>query len=105
MSAWGAIAAIAGVIAVLLKAYLAKEPQRDEARHEKEIQQGRQDILDGDADAISRRVDRLPSPANSDTGGIADDEATSRRLSAICGMATDGHGDGEAVRGGGKVSD
>jgi hypothetical protein len=101
MSAWGAIAAIAGVIAVLLKSYLAKEPQRDEARHEKEIQQGRQDILDGNADDVESRIDRLSSPANSDTGGISDDEATSRRLSTICGVATDGHGDGEADRGGG----
>jgi hypothetical protein len=101
---WGAaVVSILGIIAVLLKAYVARKPQRDEARHEKEIQQGRRDIAEGDADAVSARIDGLLTSAPGDTSGVSDDEATARRLSTICGVATVGDGDGETVGKGGGV--
>jgi hypothetical protein len=70
---WGAaVAAIFGVIAVLLKAYISRQPERERDDHEKEIQTGRQDIVAGDVGAVESRIDGLladqAGPGDSATG-------------------------------------
>lgn len=67
---WGtAIAAIIGIIALMLKQYYAGAPKRVEEQRDDEIQQGRRDIADGDIDAVNERVDRLlPSEDGSPPG-------------------------------------
>jgi hypothetical protein len=97
-----AVVSILGIIAVLLKAYVARKPERDEARHERDIQQGREDILKGDSDSVTSRIDGLPS-SGSGPIRITDDETTAGRLGTICGVAPIGNGDGETAGSGGTV--
>jgi hypothetical protein len=83
---WGAaVVSILGIIAVLLKAYVARKPERDEARHEKEIQQGRREA-DGDGGALELRADRLlddeTSPGDGDAGGESAEDVE-RRISQL----------------------
>jgi len=64
----GAIAAIFGVIALLLKAYFSGKPERDERKEADAQAQGRKDIVDGNVDAVSARIDGLFEEDNSGAG-------------------------------------
>ncbi|MBU0907747.1 MAG: hypothetical protein KKE05_06345 [Nanoarchaeota archaeon] len=44
---------------MVLKAYYDGKKERDEKAREEEIQQGRRDLVDGNVDAVSERIDRL----------------------------------------------
>lgn len=57
---WAAVVSSGlGIVALLLKAYFAGKPQRDERKADEELQQGRKDVVDGNVDAVSARIDRL----------------------------------------------
>ena len=57
----GAITAILGVIALIVKAYLAKEPERQEKADETREQANRKALATGDVDAVQRRIDDILS--------------------------------------------
>lgn len=66
---WGAaIGGLFAVVGMLLKAYLAKAPQRQEEAKADAIQEGRQDIVNGDSDAVAARIDRVLAQNGSDAG-------------------------------------
>jgi len=53
------VSGLIGIIALVLKAYYDGKKERDEKAREEEIQQGRRDLVDGNVDAVSERIDRL----------------------------------------------
>lgn len=65
MEPWAAFTALCGVLLFILKIWTAGKPERDEKHDEKEKMQGRQDIVDGDAAAVSQRLNKLLSKSDS----------------------------------------
>ena len=53
------VAALIGLIVLVVELYRESSPERKADKREEEILQGRQDIVDGDADAVQRRLDQL----------------------------------------------
>ena len=73
---WGPI--LAGVLAIagiLLKIYVAKKPARDERKRKDVIQEGRQDIVDGNVGAVESRIDGLLDEAGGSNAGSAGGES------------------------------
>lgn len=69
---WGAaIGGLFAVVGMLLKAYLAKAPQRQEESKADAIQEGRQDIVSGDADAVAARIDRVLEQDSGNAGSAS----------------------------------
>ncbi|MDD4457868.1 MAG: hypothetical protein PHC98_09855, partial [Syntrophotalea acetylenica] len=56
---WEAFAALLALAVALLKHYLANTPTRQEQARHDAAQALRQAIADGDADAVSARIDEL----------------------------------------------
>lgn len=84
---WAAVvSAVFGLLLYVLKRYDAGQPQRDREAADDANQQGRKDIADGNAAAVSGRIDRLLSQPDSATGKPSS-EVTAGRLSAILGVA------------------
>ena len=81
-----ALPAILGLVLALLQLWSAKAPQRIAKGEEDAKQQGRQDIANGNADAVSTRIDGLCSQASGNSPGLSDDEDTKRRLAKITGV-------------------
>ena len=79
------MSALAGLLLYILKRYDTGQPKRDqEARHD-QIQQGRKDIADGDAAAVSDRVDRLLS-RQSDPARQPSYTVTRGRIISVAGL-------------------
>lgn len=102
---WGAaIAALLGIILLVLKQWQANQPTRDQEQRNEEIQQGRADINNGDADAVSGRIDgllsRQPLPA-----GQPGHPVTAERISAVSGLADSGRSTGADTGAGGSLPD
>lgn len=81
------LAILAYLIPFLLDAWKENSPNRKEEKRYGEIQQGRQDIIDGNAVAIQSRIDRLLSvPENGKPICVVrgeSEEDFQRRISAL----------------------
>jgi hypothetical protein len=80
------IAGALAIIGLLIKAYLAGAPARAKEDVDDAIQQGRADIANGNADAISVRIDSVPAiqtgpPGN--TAGVGSAEDIERRIGQL----------------------
>lgn len=73
---WGPlIVSILSLVGVLVKIWADKTPEREQEKRDEHIDQGRQDIVDGNVDAVSKRVDDLlRDTAPSDSGGVKNGE-------------------------------
>ena len=82
------IIALLSILGPILVAYLhwreANEPVKLKEERDEEVQQGRIDIVNSNADAISMRIDKACSSSN--TSVLGDDEDTARRLKAVTGL-------------------
>lgn len=84
---WAAvISAALGIAALVLKAWLEKAPKREQEKRNDEIQEGRQDIATGNADAVSARIDSVCGQRSGDTPILGNDEDTARRIAKITGQ-------------------
>lgn len=102
---WGAaIASLLGIILLVLKQWQANQPKRVKEAADEATQQGRADIANGNADAVSGRIDRLLS-GQGDTAGQPGGEVTTERISAVLGLADSGRGSGADSGKSGSVSD
>lgn len=72
------------LIAALFKFWMDRAPERKEKAENEKLQQGRQDIADGNVAAVSERIDSLPTHSG-DSPRLGDDEDTKRRLAKITG--------------------
>lgn len=82
---WAAVvSALAGLLLYLLKRYDERKPDRDNEARNDHIQQGRKDIADGNAAAVSERIDRLLTDR---PPGQPSSPVTTGRLSAILRVA------------------
>jgi hypothetical protein len=89
VTVWSAVAAIAAIVLWGLKQWQASKPQRNQEDRDAEIQKGRADIANGDAAAVSVRIDSVPASGTdttSDSAGVSDDADTARRLAKITGQ-------------------
>lgn len=87
---WGA--AVAGLLALILwglKYWAAAKPQRDQEQSYDDIQQGRADIANDDADAVNGRIDRLLTRQPLSTGQSSG-EIAAERISSILRLADSG---------------
>jgi len=78
---WGAV--IAGLVTIaglLVKAWLASSPQRAKEASDDKVQQGRNDIVDGNVGAVSQRIDGLCKDSGNSNAGIPSTEDFERRL-------------------------
>ena len=80
-----AIYAIAGLLLFALKQWLAAAPKRNQEAADDATQQGRADIADGDAAAVSDRVDRLLS-RQSDPARQPSYTVTRGRIISVAGL-------------------
>jgi len=88
MEAWGAaIATALAIIAGALKWWQNGKPARNQEKRNAEIQKGRTDIANGNAAAVSARLDSLLAPGPGSAPRLGDDQDTARRLAAITGDA------------------
>jgi len=78
---WEAIAALLGIVALLVKVWMSASPERRERQLYEDNQKIRHDLEAGDADAVSRRIDELRSqkPANHLSPGHEPDNTTQDR--------------------------
>ncbi len=91
---WGAaIASLLGIILLVLKQWQANQPKRVKEAADEATQQGRADIANGNADAVSGRIDRLLS-GQGDTAGQSGSEITAERIRTVAGLADTGRGPG-----------
>ena len=80
---WGAvIAGLVTLVGLLLKAWLTGAPERKKEADNATTQQGRADIVNGNVDAVSQRIDSVP-PQPSNSPGLGNDQDTARRLAEI----------------------
>ena len=61
---WEAIGAALLIILAILKVWIGGKEKREEKQADEQMQQGRKDIVDGDTDAVSARIDRLLTKAS-----------------------------------------
>jgi hypothetical protein len=80
-----AIVSILGIVLWGLKQWQTNQPKRDQENRQDEIQQGRTDIANGDAAAVSDRIDSLLT-RHGDTTGQPSSEVTAERISAVLGV-------------------
>ena len=82
---WAAvIASVLGIILVALKQWAANSPAREKEAANEKIQQGRQDIVSGNVDAMQQRIDGLLNDTNSNSdAGIKGAEDAQRRISQL----------------------
>jgi hypothetical protein len=81
-----ALPVIVGLLASLIQLWNAKAPERKQEATNDKNQQGRQDIANGNADAVAVRVDRVLSVSESVSGDpprIESAEDFSRRISQL----------------------
>jgi hypothetical protein len=87
--AWvGAIGPVCGLLLALLQWWISKSPERTTEVINNAREQGREDIVAGNADNVSTRIDRvlMASETNgSSTAGLKDDQDTQRRLEDVIG--------------------
>lgn len=84
MEIGAAITVLIPLIAALFKFWLDRQPERNEAKRNAEIQKGREDIANSNVAAVSERIDRV-SAQSGNTSGLGNDEDTKRRLAKITG--------------------
>ena len=77
------ITALISIIALLLKAWFDRSPQREKEAQDAKTKQGRLDIANGSVDAVSQRIDSVPSTTSNNSSGLCDDQDTARRLAKI----------------------
>jgi hypothetical protein len=82
MGIGAAIAAVCSLLLPLLQWWISRSPGRAKEDRTDAIQQGRQDIADGNADAVSARIDRVPQTAGS-APVLGDDASTKERILRI----------------------
>jgi len=61
---WEAIGAALLIILAILKVWIGGKEKREEKQADEQMQQGRKDIVDGNVDAVSARIDRLLTKAS-----------------------------------------
>lgn len=87
---WGAaVAAFFTVLLAVLKWWQSQQPQRDQEQSYDDIQQGRADIANDDADAVNGRIDRLLTRQPLSTGQSSG-EIAAERISSILRLADSG---------------
>lgn len=92
---WAAVvSAVFGLLLYVLKRYDAKQPQRDQEANNERLQQGRRDIADGNAAAVSDRIDRLLTQSNHSTGQPSR-EVTAERIRTVFRMVDSGRSTGK----------
>ena len=84
-----AVAALLGVVGILLKMYIANAPYRAMEKTYDEIEKGRQDIANGDSDAVSSRIDKLLTQER-DITGKPSSVVTGERIGTLLGMVNRG---------------
>lgn len=84
---WGAaIASLLAIVLFGLKQWQSSQPKRDQEQDYDDIQQGRADIADDDADAVNGRIDRLLTRQPLSTGQSSD-KAIAGSIGTILGVA------------------
>jgi len=81
------MAGLGGLVSLWLRDYYSAESKaarKEDARNEA-IQQGRQDIADGNVDAVSTRIDSVPDNAPGNPARLGSDSDTTGRLAKITG--------------------
>lgn len=83
--AWAAvIASVLGIILVALKQWAANSPAREKEAADEKIQHGRQDISNGNVDAVQQRIDGLLNDTNGNSNaGVESAEDAHRRISKL----------------------
>ena len=100
---WGA--AIASLLAIVLwglKQWQSNQPKRDQEQAYDDIQQGRADIANDDADAVNGRIDRLLTRQPLSTGQSSD-KAIAGSIGTILGVAAAIGSSGKDTGTGGSV--
>lgn len=83
---WAAvISAALTIIGLVVRAYLAKEPERSQEDAHDAQQELRKAIADGDADAVGIAIDSVPAAPGDHPAEQRSDEDTARRLAEITG--------------------
>lgn len=81
---WAAvIASVLGIILVALKQWAANSPAREKEAADEKIQQGRQDIVSGNVDAMQQRIDSVRDSGNGSFTGCESAEDVERRISKL----------------------
>ena len=92
---WGAaVTAIITLIIALMKWWQSRQPERDQENRYDVIQQGRNDIANGDVDAVNGRIDQLLSQQSDDSTGQRSTPVTAERINAVVGMVDSGRSSG-----------
>jgi hypothetical protein len=71
---------------VYAKWWVENSPERKKAQRDEEIRQGRTDIVEGNTDAVSVRIDELCSENPSCDAKLNGDQDTARRLQNLTGV-------------------
>lgn len=92
---WGAaVTAIITLIIALMKWWQSRQPERDQENRYDAIQQGRNDIANGDVDAVNGRIDQLLSQQSDDSTGQRSTPVTAERINTVVGMVDSGRSSG-----------
>ena len=81
-----AVTAFFTVLLAVLKWWQSRQPKRDQEQSYDDIQQGRADIANDDADAVNGRIDRLLTRQPLSTGQSSD-KAIAGSIGTILGVA------------------
>ena len=83
MELGAALTAVISLIGVLVKLWIDGKPKREEEKASDKLQQGRQDIVQGNTDAIEQRIDQLCGGSGGSAPGVQSPEDFTRRISAL----------------------
>lgn len=77
------LSSLAAIVLLLLKVWVDSRPAKTKEDRDEVIQQGRTDIADGNADAVSNIELRISADTSSDTIGKPSTEDIERRISEL----------------------
>lgn len=81
---WGAaLSTLAAIVLLLLREYVSRKPQQIEEQNNDAIQEGRQDIADGNVSAVNDRIDKLLSQTTDNSSKPTGSEVTAERINSI----------------------
>lgn len=66
------IVTVLGIASLILNIYISNSPKRREEERNAEIEKGREDIVNGNVDAVEQRIDRLCRAEDDRNAGIKD---------------------------------
>jgi hypothetical protein len=102
---WEAIGTALLIILAILKVWVGGSKKREEKQVDEQMQQGRKDIVDGDTDAVSARIDRLLTKARDRNQRGEDSETKWRWGCSVVWLVTDWWSTHHITWGSGEVSE